>query len=217
MSNQDWDTLVRIIKARKTEKILGDVAEPTVVSSTFSNQVQELVAVAGYAPFHKESASHQRQALPSAVPWRLHLLDGKTCRQLLAQLKAWGGKYGRGKIPQMLATAGAMVQVTWLPDDANLGSLQNQEHLMAASAVTQNLLLLATAKGIHNYWSSGGVLRDPELFELLGIPQTELLVGSIFLFPTIPADSTVSLGKNRGKQEPTTDWSRWVTIQEVAQ
>ncbi len=42
-------------------------------------------------------------------------------------------------------------------------TLTNVEHIAAAYAAIQNLLLAATARGIRNYWSSGGVLRLPSV------------------------------------------------------
>lgn len=202
------------IRERKTAKVLGDPQAPLPVSAAFDQQIKALVDVAGHAPFHKEAAEKHRAEMTSAVPWRFYVLNGAACRSLLKQLQALGGSFMRGKIPLMLAAAGGMIQVTWLPDDDDMSSLRNQEHLMAASAATQNLLLAATARDIDNYWSSGGVLREPKLYEMLGIPEGELLVGSIFLFPEVPAELEVGKGKHRGKNNPAEGWSRWVDFSE---
>lgn len=202
-----------IIQTRKTEKVLADPVNPLPVPADFAAQVAEMIAVAGHAPFHKEAAAHHRSGeLAAAVPWRFYVLDGAACRAVLRQLQAWGGAFMRGKVPQMLAAAGALVQVTWLPDDDNWGSQPNLEHVAATAAATQNLLLTATARGIANYWSSGGVLREPALYELLDIPLTEPLLGAIFLFPQTEGAHDVLGGKNRGKHAPAAGWSQWVAV-----
>ena len=196
--------------------MLAEPGRSPAIPADFATQVAEIIEVAGYAPFHKEAAGKHRDGeLDSAVPWRFYLLDEAACRATLRQLQAWGGRFERGKIPMMLAAAGALVQVTWLPNNDEWSNLPNLEHVMAASAATQNLLLAATARGIANYWSSGGVLREPELYELLGMSPLEPLIGSIFLFPETAAPLEVFGGKNRGKNEPTSAWSRWVQIPEL--
>ena len=61
----------------------------------------------------------------------------------------------------MLAACGAMVIVNWIPDhdwgesDGKLDDV-NEEHLAAASAATQSILISLTAAGYGTYWSSGG-------------------------------------------------------------
>ena len=64
-----------------------------------------------------------------------------------------------------------------------LGTLRNMEHIAAASAAIQNVLLGATARALPNYWSSGGMLRHKELRNFLKIPLNELMIGCLFVFP----------------------------------
>lgn len=71
------------------------------------------------------------------------------------------------------------------------------EHLAAASSAVQNILLGATSKEIPNYWSSGGVLREKSFFDYLGIPEIEILLGAVFLFPQDTKDAEVKNGTNR--------------------
>ena len=147
--------------------------------------------------------------------------------------RAWQSKIGA-----MLCACGALVQATWLPDPSgatgdeasndgatndgatNEGAaeseaaftLGNVEHVAAASAAVQNLLLLATARGWRSYWSSGGILRHEELLALLGIGAEERLLGSIFLAPPeMPCERLVrgGLREERGGAD---GWSRWVDV-----
>ncbi len=59
--------------------------------------------------------------------------------------------------------------------------MRDEEHLAAASAMVQNLLLILTAHGMGTYWSSGGRLRKPEVFEWLGIPVAERFLAGVFI------------------------------------
>ncbi|REK24836.1 MAG: hypothetical protein DWQ42_12930 [Planctomycetota bacterium] len=132
-----------------------------------------------------------------------------------------------GKLPRMLAAATAMIQVTWLPHPPSAESeplptgalfeptLVNMEHLAAASAAVQNLLLAATACGVPTYWSSGGALREAEAFKLLGIPRREIALGSVLLFPADDAETPGIEhvpGKLRDKRGGAEDFSRRVEL-----
>lgn len=205
-------TIDQVIRARKTVKVVAQEPQPTTDTRDIVN---EIISTAGQAPFHYPCAQEHQQQLPSIVPWRFHMLDSKACRDLLALLEE--NNIQGGKIMGMLAAADAMIQVTFLPDGpatatTYAGDLRNMEHIAAASAATQNLLLAATARGVTNYWSSGGVLREPLTWQALDIPAGEVLIGSVFLFPSNTEGLTTSEGKLRDlKGEPDT-WARWCTL-----
>ncbi len=131
----------------------------------------------------------------------------------------------------MLAAASHLIIATWLPNPANSASkaesstlahevfeptIDNVEHIAAASAAIQTLLLAATAAGISNYWSSGGVLRTPELFSKLGIPDNQRLLGAIFLFPAeVPDDCSVEIATSKLRAQRSSSsagWSRVVKL-----
>jgi len=149
-----------------------------------------------------------------------------------------------GKIPAMLASALTTIIATWLPNpplerkmnelensDENLmdsknspfvteyfePTVENVEHIAAASAAVQSLLLAATAAGLLNYWSSGGVLRSLRILDLLGIPRNQRVLGAIFLFPMVQPESQsaqVVGSKLREVRGGIDAWSRWITISE---
>ncbi|HBE68114.1 MAG TPA: hypothetical protein DDW52_08190 [Planctomycetaceae bacterium] len=158
-------------------------------------------------------------------PWRMYVLSGKECRELGRRLPPERA----GKLPRMLASADTLIQTTWLPNPAQSPlpegqlfepTLANMEHIAAASAAIQNLLLAATEAGIPNYWSSGGaLLREPTAYSWLGIPQEEILLGSLFLFPADPArhaPTTEVVGsKLRDQRSPVASWARRVALQDV--
>ena len=203
------------IRERMTTKILASVDLP---ESDLTGPLAELLSLAGQAPFHRAcDESHRQGPLNAIEPWRFHVLHSAECRRLGKIIP----RENAGKIPSMLSAADALLMATWLPNpsaepplnsqlfDPTLG---NMEHIAAASAAIQNLLLAATARGISNYWSSGGILRTPETFELLGIPQTEILLGAIFLFPDEIGSAERVGSKLRDKRCPASTWSRTVSI-----
>ncbi len=192
------------IRRRTTKKILGDLEsdwqhpldDHAELREQFDEQVNRAIALAGWAPFH-----HSRKAADTAgteiihEPWRFYHLDRGSCLALLEKIDdVLPPDVRRGKIPGLLSGAGALIQVTWLPESSSEApaevsqsklELHNQEHLAAASAAVQNLLLAAEAQGLETYWSSGGMLRDERIFELLAIPAGERVLGSIFIAPPV--------------------------------
>lgn len=184
----------QIIKDRKTLKVLGDINSPLTEPSTISSEtISELLSLAAYAPFHYPCDKEHQTSLTSIVPWRFYTLNQKSCRGLLSYIKE--NDINAGKIANMLAAADYLIISTWLPSDVEgyntyekenfpfKGTIKNMEHIAACSASIQNILLGATSREIHNYWSSGGVLREKQIRNLLNVPLNELLLGGIFLFP----------------------------------
>jgi nitroreductase len=119
----------------------------------------------------------------------------------------------------MLAASDALILTTWLPEPSRkktrtfYPNLKNMEHIAAAGAAIQNLLLAATAKGINAYWSSGGILRKPKTLRFLDIPEEEILAGAVFLFPKVYPDSVeTKSGKNADKRGNISDFMNWIKI-----
>lgn len=203
-----------VIRARRTDKVLAGEALPP---RSARGLIEELAGVAGWAPFHKPAARvHLDGGMTSIVPWRFHLLDADGCRALRETLLARGD---RSKIPRLLGAASALVQATWLPNPprAELEGLfeptvDNMEHIASAGAAVQNLLVAATARGVRSYWSSGGALREPEAFGWMGIPEREILLGSLFFFPDDTGEAEVNGGSHRERRGAPSDWSRWVDL-----
>ena len=170
-----------IIKARKTIKVLGSPEDPTRVSDQVAEVndavVREAVQTAGMAPFH------YARSKDLAEPWRAYHLWNEDTNSLALYLQNELGV--QTKEPKLLAACGSVVLITLLPQHPFSQQEKQrkieEEHIAATSAMTQNLLLLLTAHGLGNYWSSGGILRSPELFEKLGIPAEERLMGAIFV------------------------------------
>jgi len=214
--------MLKSLQQRRTYKVIGDLQRPEAVAPELADKVNSLIEAAGNAPFHYACSREHQDDLSSPVPWRVYALGGDACRKLMAERVAEGDQT---KIPNMLAAAQFLLQVTWLPDTGTIkgdvtakegevfeGTLRNMEHIAAGSAFVQSLLLSADAAGFKTYWSSGGPLRGSAFFDRVGIPQNQLLLGSVFLFPGEPENSEVKSGSMAEKRGPVTSWSRWVEI-----
>ena len=218
-------TVSEALAARRTVKVFADLDSPPDVPPGLLDDVRAAVADAGWAPFHypahkshRDDSSHPG-ALPSPVPWRMHVIDHAACRTLAALLGEGGdatlADVAGGKLPQMLAAAGAVVAVTWLPHPAERENAKltqmNEEHLMAAAAATQSLLLGLTARSIRSYWSSGGAVADRRLLDRLGCGPGERLAAAVFAWPPRTDGETSVPGKHRDTRGHVSDWSRLVT------
>jgi len=218
-----------VIRARRTAKLMLPPESRAQRGEQWSSEhvraLETMVATAGFAPFHKRASERSREGsdLPAVVPWRFTVVQGPACDSLLLWLQEqaqahpdsmWSRAW-RSKIKDMLAACGALVQASWLPDvvegaDEPVLSTGNVEHIAAASAAVQNLLLAATARGWESYWSSGGILREPAVFERLGMDARESPLGSIFLSPDVVDGATRIDGGLRDERGAVQGWVRWV-------
>ncbi len=229
MNQHTVDAVARVISNRRTTKRLCDPGarhEHTLPLNPDERAVlKRMLEVAGQAPFHKpaDADTHRQESLASPVPWRFHVLEPEACVALLDWLeqqaatdtppwvRAWASK-----VPALLAAAGVLVMATWLPNPSDNPdpefSHANIEHVAAAGAAVQNLMLMAEASDWDSYWSSGGVLREPDTFERLGISTREQLLGAILLTPrTRPADKIMP-GGLFDKRGTMSDWTRRVAL-----
>jgi nitroreductase len=223
LSTSTITNLQQVIKARCTTKVLSDTNFET---QDLRTELESIIAMGGWAPFHKVASKTHLEgenSLPGIEPWRIHALDSQSCRQLRAKLLELGDD---SKVPQMLASALALFQITWLPNPAHGDlaekhlfepTLENMEHIAAASCAAQNMLLSATALGYDNFWSTGRWLRGDQVFEWLKIPQQEILLGALFIFPSQLSEievnqSKIVKSKLRERRGEPKSWSRWVEL-----
>lgn len=211
----DTNLIAQIMRKRQTSKVLGDIDQPLAPTGLAREEIDHWLKVAGNAPFHYQAERLHREKLNSQVPWRMYKLDADDCRELLSELKLSAPE--AGKILNMLAACDALVLATWTPDQCSddqlmfEGTERNMEHIAAASAAVQNLILLATESGYRTYWSSGGILRTPVIFDRFDIPLCEILLGAIFIYPDDVGTSEIKEGKLKDARGKLEDWSRWVS------
>ena len=216
----DYDVVRRVVRSRKTAKVLADPDRPVdfdeATRARLDPLVREAILEAGWAPFH-----YNRAHGGLAEPWRVHLLFQKDCRKVAECLEGWSGDLAPvGKLPSMFAACGAAALITWVPQfrtggpGAESGKQQavDDEHLAASASLVQNALLLLTAAGFGTYWSSGGAaLREPGIAARLGIDAQESLLALLFVdYPGSPADLSRKPGKNRDLRSD--GWLREVSL-----
>ncbi|MFK7860239.1 MAG: nitroreductase family protein [Granulosicoccus sp.] len=197
----------RTIQARKTSKVLLPVElrheQQALWTDEHAASLSGMLESAAWAPFHKRAhAQHCDGNLDAPMPWRFHVLDPDSCSKLLVFLKDQAeanpeSKWTRAwqsKIKEMVSACGVLIQATWLPDplvsdehEPATGiptfDSKNIEHVAAAASAVQSLLLAAQSCNWLSYWSSGGILKDEDVFDYMGISRQEKLLGSVFLSP----------------------------------
>ena len=214
-----------VIQNRKTLKVLGNLDSPIDIPDDFNTRIEESIKIANWAPFHYPANEIHRQGdMSSVVPWRFYALSQAMCLELGHCLtESPQSKTDKNStIVRMLSACGGMVMVTWLPDPENnveqtekkktARQTVRDEHIAAAGAATQNLLLAAEARRMHTYWSSGGVLQSAACFRLCGIPKDQKLMGAIFMFPEQHENMQTVPGKLRDKRGSQETWMSWVEI-----
>lgn len=216
MSEADrFHHVAALIRERATCKVLGDPAAPPgwpqEQLAAHLRRVDECLAAAGWAPFH-----FTRNVGGIAEPWRVHLLETAACRRLADDLPGLVEIPQKNRLRNLLAGCGALALVTWLPvrdlDDKAREQTVNAEHLCAAAAFVQNLLVLLTAAGMDSYWASPGLLGAPAVRSHLSVPPEEELMAAVFCgFPEACGGPVERLaGGNRKLRSPASSWTRRV-------
>lgn len=216
------DILEKIIRTRVTEKVMCDPVEDQAIlpeGMEVLNQKRVLASLktAGWAPFH-----YCRGIDGIAEPWRAHILwkqvarDASKYMQDTLQIKT--------KEPRLSAACSALVLINWIPElTGPVGgggsaeviekiSIRNEEHLAASAAMVQNFLLMLTAHGMGNYWSSGGRFRSKEMFDYLKIPTTECLLAAVFIeYPEEGSFNSVPKERKPGAQRDSRS-QEWIGV-----
>jgi nitroreductase len=193
------------IRDRRTRKILAGAGEG-VVAERFEQDLRQALEVAGWAPFHYA----RQDSIPE--PWRFHVFHAAALERVTAELTEADVLYG--KLPRIFAAAGAMVQVTWLPEAQAERSGRDWEHAAAAACAVQNLLLATTARGLGSYWCSAEILGQAKAYAICGIEPSERYLGTLFFGQPLTAESEAEQGWSGKMRERRTTgqagWCNWV-------
>ena len=222
MNNKTIPEIVEtIIRSRKTEKVVCDIESYRPVPADIAAHNREIVLraikTAGWAPLH-----YQRIEGGIAEPWRAHVLWQDEAKKaaffLRNELKTTTNEL------RLTAACNALVIVTWLPEFYNpvaqrtselprmLQISHDEDHLAATGAMVQNLLLILTAHGMRNCWSSGGKFRGQEMFNYLGIPSNERLIATVFIEYPEMRDESKECQAGSLRNSRCENWIREVSI-----
>lgn len=212
LATSEYAIVSDVVRRRQTWKVIADPAHPVAIPESIRQECDAMLHQAlvdsQWAPFHYD---RNYEGIPE--PWRCHVLPTETCRRLAGELGTLIQDLNpNNKLAGMLSACGALVLVTWLPqfDEDTAKEKQrevNEEHLAAASAMTQNLLLLLTAQKLGTYWGSGTLLRQPAVWKHLGLSPDERLIAAVFVdyLPEAGPDQGIVEripGKNRSRRSP---------------
>ncbi|MFK8081772.1 MAG: nitroreductase family protein [Granulosicoccus sp.] len=221
------------ILARKTSKVLLPVELRHEQRELWRDEhmatLRGMLESAALAPFHKRAnAQHCEDDLNAPMPWRFHVVTPDSCSKLLAFLEEQASTHPdskwtrawQSKIKEMVSACGVLIQATWLPEPSDVSTtdhslpavddLKNTEHLAAAASAVQSLLVAATSHEWLSYWSSGGILRDDEVMDYLGMNRREKLLGSVFLSPQAHPAARILEGGLRDQRGGLSGWVNWV-------
>lgn len=228
------DFVMSAIQSRKTSKVLLPVElrheQQALWTEEHNGILQRILQSAGWAPFHKRAqAQHLISGLDAPMPWRFHVVDSEACTRLLAFLENQASTFPdsrwvrawQSKIKELISGCGVLIQVTWLPEPVSDKSEQvlvaspdftqkNIEHVAAAASAVQNILIAAQSCQWLSYWSSGGILKDEEVFDYMNIDRREQLLGSVFLTPQAHSSARIMEGGLREQRGELSGWVRWV-------
>lgn len=197
-----------LLRARRTRKLLDGpflpgAARDAAARAAFDASLREAVAAAGWAPFHFA----REEELPE--PWRFTVLD----RDALDALERVFAAALPGKLPRIVAGAGALVQVHFLPESDPARRARDAEHHSAAAAAAMALLLACEARGMGSYWCTAGPLDEPALRAWSGVGAEERWLGGLFVGRPLDAAREASegfAGKLRARRTPpAAGWLRW--------
>ncbi len=206
----------QVLRERRTTKVLATAVSGVDYSAPEreigDKIVRSAIEDAGFAPFH-----YDRNQDGISEPWRFYIVPNDQCRLLASKLAQWyPDMKPTNKLPAMLSACGCLVLVFWLPqfdqpaDDKQIRI--DEEHLAAAAAATQNLLIALTARGLKTYWSSGGFFRTNDMKLRLGIATKQKLLSAVFV--DYGAETGVEFigGKQHANRQPYSAWTTTVSV-----
>ena len=148
--------------------------------------IERLLDCAVRAPNHKLTE-----------PWRFAVLTGEA-KACLAEIRA-GHRLRKAEAPgseeaqaradkarrETLESPAVIVLMARTSDD----DITREEDYAAVMMATANLMTAAQSLGLGTYLKTGGVMRDPDLAQLVGLPEKYRIVGILSLGYPVEAES----------------------------
>jgi len=167
-----FETIQQVITNRRTIKP-GQMNGKQIDHDT----VARLLALADWAPTHGRTE-----------PWRFFVYEGSRVQDFCND----HAKLYRDSVPEDQFNPDSYEKLKQMGDKAShviiavmqrgaLPKIPELEEIAAASAAVQNVLLGATAAGVAAYWGSGGMVYKPAMKTYLGLRDTDIVLGAIYM------------------------------------
>jgi len=162
--------LMDLIKSRRS---IGAVEEKDVPDEV----INELLEAATWAPNHKKTE-----------PWKFRVVKGEgrvklgneMARIMEEKTKGLGEEEAQKKIEK--ARKGPLrAPVIIIMAVSPTGKVPEIEEIVAAGCAMQNLLLLATEKGLATIARTGDIAYEPELNKYLHLEENDKIVGLVYV------------------------------------
>lgn len=150
-----------VIRGRRTINLF--VPEPVGVEVLI-----DAIELARWAPNHKLTE-----------PWRFYLIGPEALERVVEcwagfEAETKGEAAGLARRKRLAGIPGHFVVTSARHADASI----DRENYAACCCAVQNLMLYLWQRGIGVKWTTGGITRQPSLYETLGIDQAlEMIVG----------------------------------------
>jgi nitroreductase len=178
MTNEQF---AEVLRARRSI----DLFEPEPIGS---GVLLEAIEVARWAPNHRLTE-----------PWRFYLI-GQSTRSEIVELavridaEKKGPKAGEARRARLQSVPGFFALTSRRSDDA----LTDREDYAACCCAAQNLQLYLWQRGIGVKWTTGGITRHQNFYDLLGIDASKEVVVGFFWYgvpKVVPAQKRRSVAE----------------------
>lgn len=161
-----------IIKQRRTIKPLFFTDE--IIEE---KHIEEMLEAANWAPTHKFTE-----------PWRFTVFSGKAKNQFgldhasLYKNTRPSEQFEQAKYDKLMtiATKASHIIAIVMKRDTD-ERVKEIEEIAAVACAVQNMMLVATEKGISNIWSTGGLTYHDEMKKYLGYGEKDKVMGFLYL------------------------------------
>lgn len=127
-------------------------------------------------------------------PWQFIVLEGEEkddfgavlADAYLERCRAEGTEPVPAKHDKERTKLGRAPMVVVVAVEPVAGSIPTIEQVSAGAAATQNILLAATALGLGSMWRTGDPCYDPRVRAALGLSETALMLGFVYLGTAAP-------------------------------
>ncbi|WP_119268625.1 nitroreductase family protein [Taklimakanibacter deserti] len=188
----DTSSALSLLKTRKSASVKA-MAEP----GPTPEQLKTILEIAVRVPDHGK-----------LTPWRLVLFEGEARRKFGEVMKArWQELHPDHGAESLSFQAGLFLRApTVLVVVSKAGphvKIPEWEQLLSAGALTQNILLAASALGVGAQWNTDWIAYDSKIMKAMGLSETEKIVGIVY-FGT-PAAAL----EDRPRPDPESLITRW--------